>query len=186
MPKKRRPSPRTTRTPKATDAPRSPARPARKPSPASARPVSRRRPVVSSDDFHETVGEVFLASPPCSGVAPYATMLNTPDEDDDVFVAAPGAPVAPVAADWVDDTGLTNTEFWQRVDHVLTVAGPPRAGTPMGWTPDELRAHGLDVDRGHVRCRYGCGGTTANVVGVAHHAHDCEYWTREGRNITPF
>jgi hypothetical protein len=105
---------------------------------------------------------------------------------DAVFIATPGAPVE-TQADWVDDTGLSDTEFWRRVDNVLAVAGPPRAGAASGWAPDELAQHGLEVNpRGHVRCRYGCGGTTSNVAGVSHHHYSCAYWSREGATNTPF
>lgn len=144
------------------------------------RSTSRRRAVAPED-------EIFIPK----SRRPVDTPRALPEEEPAVFVARPGRPVE-VQSDLVDDLrharnaqsgaplGISNDEFWASLE--------PRAMTPGGWTQEQLNEHGLMMRRGVVVCRYGgtCDGSTTNVPGVSSHHYACPYWSREGKNKTPF
>jgi hypothetical protein len=147
------------------------------------RSTSRRRAVTPSDD------DVFI--PKASSRPVVVSPRADSDDNETVFVARPGRPVE-VQSDLVEDLrharnnnsgaplGISNDEFWASLE--------PRAMTPGGWTQAQLTEHGLTLRRGVVVCRYGgeCDGSTTNVPGVSSHHYTCPYWSREGKDKTPF
>lgn len=148
----------------------------------SAKRSTSRRPVAKPADEDE---DVFIPSVAyrTGSVQPHPTG-QAPDED--IFVATPGRPVT-VQADWIDDTdteataplGVDNEEFFTSLDG--------SAGSDAGWTTAALAYYALTADRrGAVHCRYGCDGSTSNVVGAAWHHHACAYWDNEGKRKAPF
>lgn len=138
-----------------------------------------RRPVDPDDDVFVPMTHAVVAPV-------HVTNQRFGPDDDDVFVPKPSLR----QSDWVDDVGAPdhygNPSIWEPFAGVK-----PRAGSPVGWSFAELYSHGLERKNNRdgferVVCRYGCAGTTANVVGVSHHSHDCPYWTREGATRAPF
>lgn len=145
--------------------------------PRKAAPVTRRRRAVAP------VEEIFIPKSSRSRAGP-AAPVEAEDDGDAVFVARPGRPVE-VQSDWTDDApddagGVDNESYFESV-------GASRAMTADGWTAEGLRAAGLIVERGAVRCLFGCVGTTSAIVGVAMHAYDCTFWNTEaGKRTQPF
>lgn len=160
----------------------------KKPAPRSRRPVVPAVPIDPDDDvFIPREKDLRDYIKPRSGVAGNTKTLKASSDDDvDVFVPKPTYK----QADWVKDVGAPdqygNPSIWEPFAGVR-----PRAGSPVGWSFAELYSHGLERTKNRsgferVVCRYGCSGTTSNLVGVSHHSYNCPYWTREGASKVPF